>query len=223
MLLLFLKSFVSECVIESVTGDINSRLDISLINGRKVLNAADSNYSYGSLHRVFQQVFKKIQIKKYNLQEVLILGFGAGSILSILQHEHHLRFKTTGVEIDRNVIDLAKKHFLIHRFKNLNLLHEDAGLFIAHNKSMFDLIIIDLYINNRVPAQFETKEFLVQIKKSLQINGLVLFNKFIFNSETEKEASELVRNFEKYLGETHVIDIKQRLVNRVLLFENRIT
>ncbi len=220
MLLQFIKSFIAESVIESIIGDTNIRLEVCYTSGRKVLNASDSNYSYGSLHRVFRQVFRRLHIVRRKLKEVLILGFGAGSVLHILQNEHHLTFNTTGVEIDQKVIDLARKHFHLDRFKNLKIKIEDAGEFMSQNHALFDLIVIDPYLNNRVPPQFEKPDFLLQVKKALKAGGLAIFNKFVFDSSTEQEASDLVRNFERFPGKTRVIDIKQKFVNRMIILEN---
>lgn len=49
-------------------------------NGKLMLNANQSNYSFGGLHLIFEQLFDQIQIDKYDFKNVLLLGLGAGSI-----------------------------------------------------------------------------------------------------------------------------------------------
>ncbi|MBN2173044.1 MAG: fused MFS/spermidine synthase [Bacteroidales bacterium] len=217
----FLKSFLAESVIESVVGDTSVRLDVVYVNGRKVLNAPHANYSYGHLHRIFQETFQQLNFSRKTFNQVLILGFGAGSVMSILQNDYQTESTVTGVEIDKVIISLAEKYFNLHNFRNLTIVNEDAYLYMERNRRTFDLIIIDLYIDNKVPEKFETLKFLEMIEKGIAKNGIVLFNKFVFDKKSGDEADDLLRKFEQTLGFTEVITIKSKRENRMLVYRNK--
>jgi spermidine synthase len=217
----FLKSFLKESVLESVTGDTGVQLNVIYVNGRKVLNTPHANYSFGHLHRIFLMAFNKLNFRKKNFNDVLILGFGAGSVLSILRNDFDMDFRVIGVEIDKKVIELAKKHFQIDSYDKLTLINEDAYSFMLHNKKEFDLIVFDVYLDDRMPEKFETEEFLRSLGSSVRKNGMILFNKFVVDQKSEEAALELVQKFEQLLGRTEVIKLKEKRENWILVYENK--
>ena len=76
---------------------------------------------------MFRKAFSRFNIRERDISNALILGFGTGSVASILCDEYKKDVYLTGVEKDPVVIDLAKKYFHIDRYKNLSLHIEDAG------------------------------------------------------------------------------------------------
>ena len=60
-------------------------------------------YSYGKYYYAFSEAFKKINIEKYDINNVLILGLGMGSIIEILE-EYFEKLSFTGVEKDNAII-----------------------------------------------------------------------------------------------------------------------
>jgi len=219
--LFFLRSFLKESLLESVSGETGVRLNVVYVNGRKVLNTPRANYSFGHLHRVFLMTFNKLNFRKRNFNDVLILGFGGGSVLSILRNDFEMNCNVTGVEIDKKVIELAKKHFRIDDYDNLRLHIEDAYSFMSHNKKEYDLIVFDVYLNDMIPDQFESEEFLHWLGRSTRINGMILFNKFVIDKKGEEQATELVKKFESLLGHTEIIKLKEKRENWLLVHENK--
>ncbi|MBE9480460.1 MAG: hypothetical protein IMY69_02060, partial [Bacteroidetes bacterium] len=84
----FIKSFFDDKTIEKTSSQINPYLEIKKEKGKYILNSKNVNYSYGGLHKAFQKIFRKINLKEEKIKNVLILGFGAGSIASILLDEY---------------------------------------------------------------------------------------------------------------------------------------
>jgi hypothetical protein len=60
-----------------------------------LLNTYNANYSYGSLQDAFRFVFKKIKIEDKKIKNILVLGFGCGSVAALFNGyknvETHLR------------------------------------------------------------------------------------------------------------------------------------
>jgi spermidine synthase len=162
--------------IKRIEGKISPVLEISFENGKKVLNAGDVNYSFGALHQVFRIALQKAKIIEHPPSDVLILGFGAGSIASILIEEYGQQPNIIGVEADPVVIHLAKTEFNCDRFESLEIENTTAEKFISENKSQFDLIAVDVFVEANVPETCKTESFLRNLYAGLKKNGRVVFN-----------------------------------------------
>ena len=218
----FFRSIFSDRIVESTSSEINSVLEVRFQNGKYVLNSKNVNYSFGGLHVVFQKFFKRIKINEFKIDDVLILGLGAGSIVEILKNNYHLNCKITGVEKDPEVIKLAKKYFDIEKYDNIKIEINDAFDFLISNNKKYDLIIVDIYIDYKVPEKFESPEFLKLIKKSLSNKGLFVFNKMIFNEDNKKSAIKLFNLFIEIFGETQIIKIKKVIPNWLLVYKQSV-
>ncbi len=215
-----IRSYLFGRILTTLSSETNPYLEVSLINNKLVLNARHINYSYGGLHKVFQKAFKEINISSRIIQDVLILGFGAGSIAEILIEEHQLKCRITGVEKDPEVIRLAEEYFNTGRFKTLDILQEDACKFFKTNNRRFDLVIIDVYIDHNVPKCCETHEFIRDAGKALNPGGLVVFNKMIYNKDAAASGKRLIKVFENSFENSNVIEIHERIMNWIIVGEN---
>ena len=171
-----ISSYLLPVVIRRRKGEITLYLEVLLVNGKYVLDTSSVNYSYGGLHKVFQKTFIYFNLKKLEFENVLILGFGAGSVASILTEEYGMKCKIIGIEKDSVVIDLAKKYFNIDRFKNLELVHESAYTYVQHIDRKFDLIIMDVFVDETVPKMFHEENFLQHLNRILSNNGVLFYN-----------------------------------------------
>lgn len=154
--------------------EFNTLLKVAIENGKKVLNTRDANYSYGGLQELLEYGLDFIPPE--NIQKVLILGLGAGSVIDSLRNKYRITGKITGVEIDPVVINLAKEEFDIDRFEDFELIEADAAEFVKNTFETFDLIVVDIFINTGVPAVFYEKEFWENVESLVSNNGFVLFN-----------------------------------------------
>ena len=187
-----LVSFVYPLTLEIHDSKISGTIDIMLNNNKLLLNAPSVNYSFGSLHTIFRKALHKVYFDRQKKHKVLILGFGAGSIAEILLNEKKLGCVITGIEADKVVIDLAKKHFPINRHKDVSIVQADAYDFVVHQQHnfLYDLICIDLFVNEDVPDPFINKEFFEKCIKLLEINGHILWN-FMVTENSSKQLNKL--------------------------------
>ena len=157
-----------------VRSSFSGELEITLINGKKVLDSANTNYSYGSLQRILKFSLEHIDLNTKN--EILLLGLGGGSVLETLRNDLNYTGKITAVEIDKAVIAIADRDFGITSDENTHILCEDAFTYIEQTGKLFDLIIIDLFIDDRIPEQCFTSRFWERIIKSTGKRGNIIFN-----------------------------------------------
>lgn len=167
----------------------SGRLEVTWINGRKVLDSPHANYSYGPLQKVMDLGLAEVRADR--AAEVLLLGLGGGSVIPLLRKKYGYYRKITAVDLDAAIIDIAKNEFSIEDHQPLQLICADAEKFAAQDSLQYGLIIIDLFIDLQVPEQFFSGSFWRNISGLLKPKGKVLFNAGI-NAAHEREVDQLL-------------------------------
>lgn len=170
---------------------INKTLEVTWNNGQLVLDTLNTNYSYGSLQRILRKGLKYIgfeRIKKFN--SILVLGVAAGSVIKTLVDEIKFQGKIIGVELDKEIIEIANNYFKINEIKNLEIINDDAFEFVLKTKEKYDLIIIDIFQDTTMPNFLFEDFFINRINHLLNINGFILFNTMVINEKDK------IRNLE---------------------------
>jgi spermidine synthase len=108
-------------------------------------------------------------------KKILIIGLGGGSIPKKLQKEFPL-LEIDVVEIDPDVVQIAKSHFNVREAKNLRLHTQDGRLFLARTQNQYDIILIDAYYADAMPFHLATQEFFELAQRKLTPNGIVVAN-----------------------------------------------
>lgn len=154
--------------------NINGNIEITYINGKKVLDSENANYSYGSLQKVMHFALQKIDITHIN--SILILGLGGGSVIETLRKHFYFKGCITAIDIDPIMIHIAANEYGICSNKNTQILCEDASIYMSYCSTNFDLIIIDLFVDTTIPQQFLEATFWNQILEHISPEGIILFN-----------------------------------------------
>ena len=144
-------------VTKKITSKFSGELEITWYNGIKHLNSKNANYSYGSLQKILKIGLQKVDLS--TCKEILILGMGGGSVIKTLHNDFNYQHKITAVEIDPVIIKIADEEFDVKEGENLSIICDDAELFMQLNTKKFDLIIIDLYLDTKVPSPFLESPF----------------------------------------------------------------
>ena len=189
-----LLSYLIPINIHKQNSDINRTLEVTWNNGKLVLDSKNTNYSYGSLQRALKKGLRFIgfdRIRKF--ENVLVLGVAGGSVIKTLVEEIKFQGKITGVELDRNVLDLANKYFKLNEIQNLELIHLDAFEFVLRTTQKYDLIIIDIFQDTIMPNFLFEDFFINHVNSLLNINGFILFNTMVL-TEKDKERNKLYRS-----------------------------
>ena len=182
-------SYVYEFHVESIAGDINDTLHVSYTQGRYQLSTQNAIYSFGDLYTNYYQAFEQINLDKYDIQNVLILGFGLGSIPLMLENNFHKNYNYTGVEIDEYVIYLADKYVTYALKSPIDIISTDALTFVKICQQRFDLICVDIFLDDVIPDDFQQQDFLESVKLLLTKNGIVLYNRLAQTEEDKKDST----------------------------------
>ncbi len=216
----FFKSILSYFIdiqIEYTSSEFNEDLYIFLSDGRFQLRTNKAIYSFEDKYINFYKTFKSLDWEKMNIEKVLLLGLGLGAIPQMLEKNFDKQFEYHIVEIDEEIINLAHKYTL-NELKSPTYVYEmDAEIFIDITEEKFDLIIVDIFIDNVVPKKFESSDFLEKLKYLLYDNGIILFNRL--NSDTENFLSN-TKYFEK-IFKTEFPESKMFFVKNNIILASR--
>lgn len=180
-------SHLMEVHLESSSSDHNESLHVSLSKGRIQLSTDNAIYSFADKYQNFYNTFEQIKLRE-NIEDVLILGFGLGSIPYMLEKKFDKSYRYTGVELDNEVIYLASKYVLSDLQSDIMMIEADAINYMHQCTQAFDLICIDIFVDDQIPEVFLTSDFLNLVKNSLTDDGVVIFNHLADRPKYEKEA-----------------------------------
>ena len=170
----------------------NDYLELVWSNGKKTLNTKDANFSFGNASKVIARALTPYRHKIQEAQRILILGFGCGSIVELLDQKYNSKNTLIGIEYDATIIELYKDHFA-HLFQlKPDIVCSDAAEFLRQDVVQYDIILVDLFkeLNNSI--LLKDPDFLKAIKSHTAVGGIVIFNT-ISRTETEnKQLSSLI-------------------------------
>lgn len=205
-ILKFLLSYIYPVPVEITSSRHNPFLEIVLSDGKYTLNSRNTNYSYGTLHTLFKKIFRKLNIDWQRIENVLILGFGAGSISEIISN-YSPGCQIDGVEIDEKVIELGRKYFKSDANINLTLYCTPADKYIGKCHKKYDLIIIDVFLDMVVPQELESEQFLVCVRECLKPGGLVIFNKVVYSKAMGEQIAPLMDLYQKIFIKLDILTV----------------
>ena len=167
--------------------NVSQTLEVTWINGELVLDSKNTNYSYGSLQRILRKGLKFIGFERIKtMDHILVLGVAGGSVIKTLVDEINFEGKITGVEIDNSVITIANEYFHLDQIKNLEIIIDDAFEFVLKTKNKYDVVIIDVFQDTKMPNFLFETFFINRICYLLQPKGFILFNTMILNEKQKQ-------------------------------------
>ncbi len=187
-------SHFTELVIDTASTDLNPDLQLGLKNGRYCLSTPHAIYSYGDLYGNFSKSFNKINISDKDIYDVLVLGFGLGSIPIILEKNFYKKCSYAGVEADETIAWWASKYVLGDLKSPVQMHITDAALFVETCSEKFDLIAMDIFVDNEIPSEFEEVTFLKKLKALLRKNGILMYNRLALRAIDKERTSEFFKH-----------------------------
>jgi spermidine synthase len=109
------------------------------------------------------------------LDRIAEIGLGGGRTVSYLS----AALPDTGIlaiELDKDVVDLAKKYFKFQETARLRAVVSDGRAFLLKDNEKWDVILIDAYRGPFVPFHLLTQEFYRLVKSRLNPGGVVVQN-----------------------------------------------
>jgi spermidine synthase len=156
-------------VVDEYYPELNISDRSMLVNGipQTFVNAA-SGYSYWYYVHMLSTICSSKPIDS----DVLLLGFGGGSVASELTR---LDLNIDAVEIDNRMYQLAEDYFLFDS-KNTNFIVDDARHYLKTTTKKYDVIVFDMIKGEVQPPYALTKESFEEALMILKPGGILLVN-----------------------------------------------
>jgi spermidine synthase len=190
-------------------------LEVRWESGRLVVNSAYGNQSFGSLHRVWQQVFEDLDLRNHRPHSVLMLGFGAGSAAHILRNELGIQAPITAVELDPAMIAIANRHFGYDRLPGITLLQGDATILVHGLRERFDLVLVDLFDDLDLARGVDTNGYIHALRDRCTDGGTVCFNTVAHDAGSDERCERVLHQLRKIFH--HVRELRYEGMNRVFI------
>ena len=108
-------------------------------------------------------------------RRILVVGLGGGTLPSFL-HRHYPAAHIDVVDIDPEVVDVARKYFGFREDAKLRAHVADGRKFIEQAREPYDLVFLDAFGTTAVPAHLTTREFLEAVRRAVKPSGVVIGN-----------------------------------------------
>lgn len=158
-----------------------SHLDVVDSNGIRTLylNGLPNSAMYldGSSNLVFTytKYFALGFVYNEDIRQVLFVGGGGFSGPKKFLQDYPA-IEVDVVEIDPDVIQVAKRFFNLKDDPRLTVYNEDARNYLTRTTRKYDLIILDAYAKTYIPFHLLTREFFTTVRGRLNEKGVVASN-----------------------------------------------
>jgi len=105
----------------------------------------------------------------------LIVGLGGGTLPMFLRR-HYPESTIDVVDIDADVVAVAKQYFGFREDDRLRAHVADGRQFVEKVQLPYDAIFLDAFGADSVPAHLTTQEFLQAVRRAVTPNGVVIGN-----------------------------------------------
>lgn len=156
----------------------------------------DNSFQSGmSLTDPFESVFPYETVMQMGLayrpqtKRVLHIGLGGGSIAKRMWRDFP-DLQMDIVELDKEVVNVARRFFALPDDPRIDVHVDDGRQFLLKTDERFDMIVIDAFFSDSIPAHLTTREFVELARNRLTTGGAIVTN---IIGATEGEQSKLFR------------------------------
>lgn len=214
-------SYFYPITIYKETSTISKSIEVTLYNGKMLLNTENTNYSFGSLQSILKTGLLDIgKTEISRMESILILGVAGGSVIQTLVSDFSFSKKITGVELDQEIIHIANSYFNLDKIPNFKCVIADAEKFVQSDTNRYDLIIIDIFKDTEMPEFLFQDSFISNSKQLLNKNGYILFNTMHLNRNSKNTIDKYLLHFDSNSYNKKVLKNVERyndviIINRV--------
>ncbi|MEM4663215.1 MAG: fused MFS/spermidine synthase [Candidatus Diapherotrites archaeon] len=171
-----------------------------------------TNYFYDAL-----AVFPKITGAK----NILILGFATGTIANKTSYLLP-NTKIEGVEIDPDVVKIAREYFGLRESEKVRVFIDDARHFVKKTDGSYDIIINNTINAKFIPFHLVTKEFFEQCDKKLSEKG-VMINYSMYSEEKTMIRDSIAKTMCQVFPSVFYLNFPNQQVSLVFGFKEKTT
>lgn len=159
----------------------NPLLGVNIITPNKIAQSGDT------MKKIWKPAMDYIKETKRSVGNALILGYGGGSVASLI-HTYWSSVAITGIEKDPMMVRLGLKYLDLPQKDNI--IFCDAYKFKTNQ--VYDLVLMDLFINHQIPKKFTSKEFIKKLSLWTADSGLLIVN--LIDLPSNKTSNKVFKN-----------------------------
>lgn len=158
------------------------RFDNSFQSGMAIADPYESVFPYETVMQVGLAY-------RPDTKRVLHIGLGGGSIVKRMWRDFP-ELQMDVVELDKEVVSVARRFFALPDDPRIDVHVDDGRQYLLKNNDRFDLIVIDAFFSDSIPAHLATREFVELARSRLTTGGAIVTN---IIGATQGEQSQLFR------------------------------
>jgi len=169
------------------------------------INFTNPHFLTGESYYDFFNFLPYLNSKEDKDKSVLILGGGGGTAAKQLVSFWQPKIEIDFVEIDKEVIDVAKTYFKMNE-EQIETFNQDGRLFLKMSDTKYDYIIIDAYSNQLyIPFYMATDQFFQLTKEKNKSDGIVAMNVNAENFES-RLLQQIIQTIRKNFENVYVLE-----------------
>lgn len=134
----------------------------------------------------------------------LIIGLGGGTLPAFLR-KNYPDAEIDAVDINPEVAFAAKNYLGFREDKRMRIHIADGRKFVEAVQQPYDVIFLDAFGADAVPAHLTTQEFLAAVRRAVRTDGVVVGN--IWFTATNPTYDSMVHTYRETFGELHVLRV----------------
>jgi len=164
--------------------------------------------------QVWGRLVENLHEQTPNLKKVMVLGLGGGSVQHLLAKKFP-EIHITSVEIDKTMVEVAKKYFKLEEIPNHRVIVSDALKVIAVPEeygiplNSFQAVIVDIFCGQKYPDLGSSGNFFAGVKNLVVPGGLVVFNR-IYLERHQEEVNHFIESLEAFFTDIKSVIIAGR-------------
>lgn len=135
----------------------------------------------------------------------LVVGLGGGTLPMFLR-KHYPDAVIDAVDIDPDVVDVAKRFFGFREDRHMNAHVSDGRQFVEQSRQPYDLIFLDAFGATGIPPHLTTQEFLEAVRRAVAPGGVVVGN--LWGSGANSLYDSMVRTYVGVFDEVFILDVR---------------
>ena len=134
-------------------------------------------------------------------KRVLLIGGAAGILGTML---HRAGAEVTIVDVNAQAFEIARAYFKLPA--GVECVVEDGFKFLQSSRRIFDVIVLDAYDGNQMPAQFLKLAFARLVKQHLhKARGRLLINAYVVHG-VDRFEEKVARRFARVFETVRILD-----------------
>jgi spermidine synthase len=135
----------------------------------------------------------------------LVVGLGGGTLPMFLS-KYYSSATIDAVDIDPEVVSVAKKFFGFRVDELMNAHAGDGRQFIENSRQPYDVIFLDAFGADSIPAHLTTQEFLRAVRRAVTPGGVVVGN--LWGRSANPLYDSMVRTYQEAFDELLILEVR---------------